>query len=61
MKKKKTDTSLAPAMHQIEYSHTKFSFANPLNSSKYVGISDDVDNAWMDIAYRKTLPSPLST
>ncbi|USP75641.1 uncharacterized protein yc1106_02915 [Curvularia clavata] len=41
----------SPAMHEIEYSHTKFSFANPLNSSKYVGTSEEVDNAWWDIAF----------
>jgi hypothetical protein len=37
----------------------KFQLPNPLNSSKYVGITDDVENAWMDVAYRKFLPSPL--
>jgi hypothetical protein len=41
----------APAMHEVEYSETRFSLANPLNSSKYVGITDDVENAWMDVAY----------
>ena len=40
-------------MHQVEYSHTQFELPNPLNSSKYVGITDDVENAWMDIAYRR--------
>jgi hypothetical protein len=44
-------------MHQVEYMHTQFSFPNPLNSSKYVGITDDVDNAWMEIAFRKPLSS----
>jgi hypothetical protein len=42
-------------MHQVEYQHTKFELPNPLNSSKYVGITDDVENAWMDVAYRKPL------
>ncbi|CAN9343053.1 unnamed protein product [Alternaria alternata] len=41
----------SPAKHVVEYSQTKFELANPLNSSKYVGITDDVENAWMDIAY----------
>lgn len=45
-------------MHQVEYTHTQFSFASPLNSSKYVGTTDEVDDAWMDIAFRKS-PSPL--
>jgi ABC-type transport system involved in multi-copper enzyme maturation permease subunit len=42
----------SPAMHEIEYSRVKFELASPLNSSKYVGITDDVENAWMDVAYR---------
>ncbi|EMD62336.1 hypothetical protein COCSADRAFT_172810 [Bipolaris sorokiniana ND90Pr] len=41
----------SPLMHQVEYTHTQFSFASPLNSSKYVGTTDDVDDAWMDIAF----------
>ncbi|KAF2473007.1 uncharacterized protein BDR25DRAFT_283666 [Lindgomyces ingoldianus] len=41
----------SPAAHVVEYHHVKFEFPNPLNASKYVGITDDVDNAWMDIAY----------
>jgi hypothetical protein len=49
-----TNTHPAPAMHEVEYSHVKFELPNPLNSSKYVGITDDVENAWMDIAYRET-------
>jgi hypothetical protein len=43
-------------MHVVEYSQTKFELPNPLNSSKYVGITNDVENAWMDIAYCKLLP-----
>jgi hypothetical protein len=43
-------------MHEIEYSETRFSLAKPLNSSKYVGITDDVENAWMDVAYRNSPP-----
>lgn len=39
-------------MHVVEYEEVKFELANPLNSSKYVGITDDVENAWMDVAYR---------
>ncbi|KAF1945197.1 hypothetical protein EJ02DRAFT_451766 [Clathrospora elynae] len=42
---------ISPAMHQVEYSHTKFELPNPLNSSKYVGITNDVEDAWMDVAY----------
>lgn len=41
----------SPAMHEVEYSHVKYSLPNPLNSSKYVGLTDEVENAWMDIAY----------
>ncbi|KAF2010408.1 hypothetical protein BU24DRAFT_356206 [Aaosphaeria arxii CBS 175.79] len=41
----------SPAMHMVEYTQTKFELPNPLNSSKYVGITDEVENAWMDIAY----------
>jgi hypothetical protein len=41
-------------MHVVEYEHTKFELPNPLNSSKYVGITDDVENAWMDVAYCKS-------
>jgi hypothetical protein len=47
-------------MHEIEYSPVKFELPNPLNSSKYVGITDDVENAWMDVAYR-TSPFPILT
>lgn len=41
----------SPAMNVVEYERVKFELPNPLNSSKYVGITDDVENAWMDIAY----------
>ncbi|KAF2683932.1 hypothetical protein K458DRAFT_442974 [Lentithecium fluviatile CBS 122367] len=41
----------SPAMHVVEYERTQFKLPNPLNESKYVGITDDVENAWMDIAY----------
>ena len=41
----------SPAMHEVEYSHVKYSLPKPLNVSKYVGTSEDVENAWMDIAY----------
>lgn len=40
-------------MHVVEYEHVQFKLPNPLNSSKYVGITDDVENAWMDVAYCK--------
>lgn len=50
-------------MHEVTYSRVKFSLPKPLNSSKYVGTTDDVENAWMDIAYRTSLspflPFPL--
>ena len=42
----------SPAMHEVEYSHTKYSLPKPLNASKYVGTTEEVENAWMDIAYR---------
>ena len=60
-RKRLTNMFIAPAMHQVQYSHTKFEFPNPLNSSKYVGTSDEVDNAWMDIAYRKPIVIPILT
>jgi hypothetical protein len=43
-------------MHEVEYSNVMFELPNPLNSSKYVGITDDVENAWMDVAYREPTP-----
>jgi hypothetical protein len=46
-------------MHEVEYEPVKFQLSNPLNSSKYVGITDDVENAWMDVAYRTPI-SPLT-
>ncbi|KAF2187882.1 hypothetical protein K469DRAFT_568210 [Zopfia rhizophila CBS 207.26] len=48
----------SPAMHVVEYEHVKFEMPKPLNSSKYVGITDDVENAWMDITY---LPDQMVT
>jgi hypothetical protein len=47
-------------MHIVEYERTQFKLPNPLNESKYVGITDDVENAWMDIAYRMLSPPVLS-
>ncbi|RMZ70078.1 tat pathway signal sequence [Pyrenophora seminiperda CCB06] len=41
----------SPAMHVVEYSKKKFEIPSPLNSSVYVGISNDTENAWMDVAY----------
>ncbi|KAL6704915.1 hypothetical protein ACN47E_007460 [Coniothyrium glycines] len=41
----------SPAANVVSYKRTQFHLASPLNSSKYVGITDDVENAWMDIAY----------
>lgn len=49
----------SPAMHEVEYSHVKYELPKPLNSSKYVGTTEEVEMAWMDIAYRKHL-TPLS-
>jgi hypothetical protein len=43
----------SPAMHEVEYSHVKYELPKPLNSSKYVGTTEEVEMAWMDIAYRK--------
>jgi hypothetical protein len=43
----------SPAMHEVEYSHVKYSLPKPLNTSKYVGTTEEVEMAWMDIAYRK--------
>ncbi|KAJ4406575.1 hypothetical protein N0V91_004518 [Didymella pomorum] len=41
----------SPAMHEVEYSHVKYELPKPLNSSKYVGTTEEVEMAWMDIAY----------
>ncbi|CAA9960357.1 DUF3328 domain containing protein [Pyrenophora teres f. maculata] len=41
----------SPAMHVVEYSKTKFELPQPLESSVYVGISNETEDAWMDIAY----------
>ncbi|KAJ5028235.1 hypothetical protein J3E71DRAFT_379162 [Bipolaris maydis] len=46
----------SPLMHKVEYSRTQFNFASPVNSSKYVGITDDVDDAWVELAF---LPDQL--
>ncbi|KAF2731519.1 hypothetical protein EJ04DRAFT_442867 [Polyplosphaeria fusca] len=46
----------SPAMHVVEYKHTKFQLQNPINSSEFVGNTDDVENAWKKIAY---LPDQL--
>ncbi|KAF2713084.1 hypothetical protein K504DRAFT_478998 [Pleomassaria siparia CBS 279.74] len=41
----------SPAMHVVEYHETKFALSNPLTSSKYVGITNDVERAWAEVAY----------
>ncbi|KAF2196599.1 hypothetical protein GQ43DRAFT_382898 [Delitschia confertaspora ATCC 74209] len=41
----------SPAVHIVEYEHTQFKLASPLNSSAYVGFGPDVDNAWNRISY----------
>lgn len=46
----------SPAMHEVEYSHVKYELPKPLNASKYVGTTEEVEMAWMDIAYRTSLP-----
>ncbi|KAF2821179.1 hypothetical protein CC86DRAFT_411477 [Ophiobolus disseminans] len=51
----------SPAIHEVAYSRQKFHLASPLNSSKYVGITDDVENAWMDIAYLPDQIIPASS
>jgi ABC-type transport system involved in multi-copper enzyme maturation permease subunit len=43
----------SPAMHEVEYSHVKYELPKPLNASKYVGTTEEVEMAWMDIAYCK--------
>ncbi|ORY18498.1 hypothetical protein BCR34DRAFT_473215 [Clohesyomyces aquaticus] len=46
----------SPAMHIVEYQRLKFELPNPINQSKYVGMSEEAGNAWMDITY---LPDQL--
>ena len=41
----------SPAMHEVDYSHVKYELPKPLNASKYVGTTEEVEMAWMDIAY----------
>ncbi|KAL1607979.1 hypothetical protein SLS60_002918 [Paraconiothyrium brasiliense] len=41
----------SPAMNVVEYREVEFKLPSPVNSSKYVGVSQDVNNAWLDIAY----------
>ncbi|KAF1976489.1 hypothetical protein BU23DRAFT_501530 [Bimuria novae-zelandiae CBS 107.79] len=41
----------SPAEHVVEYKEVEFKLPNPVNSSKYVGYSQEVNNAWLDIAY----------
>ncbi|KAF2650826.1 hypothetical protein K491DRAFT_608121 [Lophiostoma macrostomum CBS 122681] len=41
----------SPAMHVVEYEEVKFELPKPINSSKYVGTTNDVENAWRDLAY----------
>jgi hypothetical protein len=43
-------------MHIVEYEKVQFKLINPLNSSVYVGTSNAMEDAWMDIAYRKFSP-----
>ncbi|KAF2127618.1 hypothetical protein P153DRAFT_343832 [Dothidotthia symphoricarpi CBS 119687] len=49
----------SPAMHIVSHTSRKFALPSPLNSSKYVGITDEVENAWMDIAYLPDQMVPL--
>ncbi|KAF1992928.1 hypothetical protein P154DRAFT_557963 [Amniculicola lignicola CBS 123094] len=48
----------SPAMHVVEYHHRKFELAQPINASKYVGITHETENAWVDIA---ELPDQMIT
>ncbi|KAF9730930.1 hypothetical protein PMIN04_004014 [Paraphaeosphaeria minitans] len=41
----------SPAMNVVEYKEVEFKLPSPVNSSKYVGVSQEVNNAWLDIAY----------
>ncbi|KAJ4353555.1 uncharacterized protein N0V89_005285 [Didymosphaeria variabile] len=41
----------SPAMNVVEYREVEFKLPSPVNSSKYVGVSQEVNNAWLDIAY----------
>ncbi|OAG06061.1 uncharacterized protein CC84DRAFT_1187106 [Paraphaeosphaeria sporulosa] len=41
----------SPAMNVVEYKEVEFKLPSPVNTSKYVGVSQDVNNAWLDIAY----------
>ncbi|EOA86240.1 hypothetical protein ACJQWK_11836 [Exserohilum turcicum] len=43
--------AFSPATHKVEYTSTTFAFAQPMNSSKYVGTAESVDDAWREIAY----------
>lgn len=38
-------------MNVVEYKEVDFKLPSPVNSSKYVGVSQDVNKAWLDIAY----------
>ena len=38
-------------MHVVEYKEVQFKLPSNLNDSKYVGVSEDVNNAWLNIAY----------
>ncbi len=40
-------------MHTVEYQQQTFTFPKPLNQSKYVGTTADVDAAWKDLAEGK--------
>lgn len=38
-------------MNVVEYHEVDFKLPSPVNASKYVGVSQDVNAAWLDIAY----------
>lgn len=48
-------------MHLVEHQRVQLKLPNPLNASKYVGISEDVERAWADIASSKSAPDPSFT
>ncbi|KAF1912993.1 hypothetical protein BDU57DRAFT_589758 [Ampelomyces quisqualis] len=50
----------SPVMHEVTYSRVKFSVPTPLNSSKYVGTTDDVETAWKEIAHLPNQQVPIA-
>lgn len=44
-------------MHVVEFEQVQFKLPNPVNSSQYVGITDGVEKAWLDISSRRPFSS----